>query len=124
MGSIHKRGNRWRIRWDLPPDPVTGRRRQSSATVAGSRRDAEKALALREAEILTGAWTDSRGLTLSQFADRWLPDVQRTVKPTTWRFYRSKVANLTSYLGDVRLSSIDAPRLNATYQRMLERRRV
>ena len=67
QASIQKLDDRrWRIRVEAPRDPRTGKRRQLSKTVRGSRKDAEKA----KHELLIKAGVDGvcTRLTLSEYA--------------------------------------------------------
>jgi Arm domain-containing DNA-binding protein len=45
QGSIERRGKSWRIRIDVGRDPVTGRRRQLTRTIGGTKRDAQEVMA-------------------------------------------------------------------------------
>ena len=79
QGSIQKRtgkrGPSYRVRVDLPVDPVTGERRQRSATFRTE----------REAEAALAAWVNEigRGTAASRPCSRWLTScVGRSV---TWR---------------------------------------
>ena len=44
-GNITRRGKAsWRVKYDLGPDPVTGKRKIAYKTIRGTRADAEKKL--------------------------------------------------------------------------------
>lgn len=119
MGSIKQRGEAWQIRWDLPPDPATGRRRQRSATIHGARKDAEQALALTEAEVARGRWHDPKRVTLDEYAERWLEAVATTVRPGTLDAYRTNLNRARRHLGGTPLSRLDGGALTVVYGRML-----
>lgn len=121
MGSIAAFGDGWRIRWELPRDPVSGRRRQGSKVVRGSKRDAQRELALREAEVLTGAFTDPRRVTVEAFVAEWLPVVEGSVKPTTLEAYETKLRNACEFLGPQTLSKLTPAGLTRAYTAMLGR---
>lgn len=88
-GSVTKRGDTWRLRYPLPPDPKTGKRRWGSETVRGTKADAE----IRLAEIRLANDPDG-GMTLSQFwADCYKPSIRPLMETTkrsyeqVWRLY-------------------------------------
>lgn len=69
-----KAGRRWRITYDLPPDPVTGKRRQK--TRRGFRTQGEANAALRNdlSELDKGPHIDTSRATLAEYLiDEWLP---------------------------------------------------
>ena len=77
---LRRRGsNRWQIRVDLGPDPVTGKRTQAYHTFGGSKREAvtEERRLLRERDA--GIYTMPERITVAEFFDRWLADVKERV---------------------------------------------
>jgi integrase len=85
-GSITKRGDAWRLIVDAGVDPVTGKRRQMSKTVRGSRKDAEQAMA----QLLTSAGrgdTHGHDARVSQLLDLWFERAR--LAPSTRVDYRS-----------------------------------
>lgn len=89
-GSIQRRGDAWRLVIDAGPDPITGRRRQTSRTVRGTKRDAQVALTQMLAEASQGV---SRGQdsTLGELLDAWL--AQAKLSPSTALDYRRAIAS-------------------------------
>lgn len=88
-GSIRKRGrNSWEIRVYAGTDPDTGRRRQLSRTVQGSRTQAQ-----RELRALTAfanvAPTIGAKATLGELLDRWFAINEPNWAATTVRNTRS-----------------------------------
>ena len=74
-GSIRKRGRTYTYVLDLPPDPVTGKRRQK--TKGGFRTKRECQAALNEAimAVQTGTYVEASRRTVRSFLlDEWLPD--------------------------------------------------
>ena len=89
-GSITARGRgRWEVRVPRPPDPATGRRRQRSITVHGSRRDAEAELRRLRDRVLPppGSRAGTR-LTLARLLDVWWESKRPTVAASTAREYQ------------------------------------
>ena len=114
-------GGRWQVMWDIGRDPVSGRRRQRSRVVHGSRVDAEIARdrVLRDLEV--GRTGGSGRTLLSTFVDAWLEAMRSQVRPTTWRYYEQKARSyVVPALGQRRLGSIRVGDLNVFYARLLE----
>jgi hypothetical protein len=74
-GHIYKRSpSSWTIVYDLPADSMTGRRRQKSQTVKGTKRDAERALRKVILSIEQGAYVKPSKITLGALLKQWLRD--------------------------------------------------
>lgn len=119
-GSIFRdeaRG-RWVAVTELPPDPVTGRRRRKKVTAASKaealrRMRAVQAEVARSGDVMTG-----QSMTVTQWMDRWVArDVEPHRKPSTTSDYRSvTTTHITPSIGRVRLSRLtpdDVRRLHA-----------
>ena len=74
-GHIYQRTKgSWTIVYDLPADPVTGKRRQKSQTVKGTKRDAERALREILLSIEQGVYVKPNKMTLGELLRIWLND--------------------------------------------------
>ncbi|MGB9919267.1 MAG: tyrosine-type recombinase/integrase [Moorellales bacterium] len=73
-GSITRRGSAWYIRYDLPRDPITGKRRQRCETVHGSRKDAERRLREILVQLDQGRWCEPASMTLGEYLEQWFLD--------------------------------------------------
>src|SRR5262245_19940199 len=81
-GNIHQRSpGSFRLRYSLGKDPVTGKRRFATATVRGTRKDAERELTrlLRTAD--TGEHVEPNRMTVRQWLEIWLDAVRAEVSP-------------------------------------------
>ncbi len=119
-GSIQKRvgprGTAWYAVVDLPPDPVTGKRRQKRVS-APTKRECEslatQVIAAAERDSVTAAGKE----TVRAYLTRWLAAVEPTLKPATFRRYGDMVRlHIVPVVGDVRLaklSPLDIQRLYA-----------
>lgn len=88
QGEITKLGkNRYRIRFSLPRDPVTGKRTRPTKTIHGSKKDAERVLRewIRAYEF--GEWNPTKSTTLNQHIDEWLGAAKGDMSETTFRAY-------------------------------------
>lgn len=118
-GHIRERGNgRWQILFDIAPDPVTGRRRQRSRTITGTRADAEAELERILDELDAGTWADDGTIRLGAFVDMWLEARRHQIEDTTWHGYRQKLGYLTRAMGHRRLAQVTGGSLAALYSRL------
>ena len=95
---------------------------RSHAVTFARKTDADRALALIEAEIAQGAWTDPDGakIKLADYADVWI--AQRPgLRPRTVEIYRGLLGrHVALYLGSVPLGKIDTPMIRAWRARLLD----
>ncbi len=114
-GHITKRGDSWSALVDLPPDPVTGKRRRKRLT-ASTKREVQVLVAQTIQAAQTG-FTDAGKLTVRDFLSRWLDATAPTLKPSTVRRYRDLIRlHVTPVLGNERLAKLapaDVQRLYA-----------
>ena len=108
-GQITARGDRkWLVRWYGGANPETGKRRYSSKTVHGTKKDAQKYLnsVLRSRDL--GTYVEPTRMTLDTYLDQWLEKSARTrVSPRTFGDYQKLLARyVRPKLGDRRLDSI------------------
>jgi integrase len=115
---IYKRGKRWRVIVYAGRDPITGRKRQKSVTVA-TRAEARQAEARLITEVGAGqhrSGTSTR--TVAELLDRWLEWRQsvRPISPTTVNSYRGYIdRSILPSLGHLQVGRLDAATLDAFY---------
>ena len=121
-GSIRKRGNSYRIRYEGPPG-ADGQRRQVHETVHGSRRDAERLLRQRLQEVEQGTHVSRSTITLREYLEEWIRTYGQTnVEPTTARGYQEKFRNyIYGTIGGVQLSQLRPEHADRVYAGMMER---
>lgn len=121
-GHIRELGpGRWQLMYDVDPDPVTGRRRQRSRVVRGSRHLAEAELARVISEQAAGIPQDDRTLTVTRLTDLWLAARRTQLRPTTLVGYRQKLGYVTALIGSRKVTQLTGGILTAMYGRLLER---
>jgi integrase len=104
-GSITKRGDSWSALVDLPPDPVTGKRRRKRIT-ARTKREVETQVAELIHKAETG-FTAAGKLTVHEFFDRWLESAAPTLRPATARRYRDVARlHIVGVIGNLRLAKL------------------
>jgi integrase len=118
-GSITKRtgtrGTTWYGRYDYA-DPATGKRVYRRVS-APTRKECEALLraAIQKAESGAGG-VDERLTVREYLVDRWLPALEPTVRPATYRRYLDVVRHhVLPTLGGLRLSKLSALDLQALY---------
>ena len=82
----------WELRLEAGRDPVTGRRRQISRTVHGSKREAQQVLNAMVAETDQGHGTGTKA-TFEQLSVQWLALVANDLSPTTLHRYKNLLKN-------------------------------
>jgi integrase len=120
-GRVEKYGKGWRYRFDLGPDPLTGKRRQ--ATRAGFATKREAAAAMNEAIQASrhGRFIRRSAQTVRDFLAEWLAAGRLGLKPSTWQSYRDYTKSYVDpIIGDAKLSELNAQRLNLLYLHLLE----
>ena len=104
-----RRPGAWEVRVPLPPDPATGRRRERSVTVNGTRRAAGTELA-RLADATLPSPGDRRAATTMTFAellDVWWEPKRPTLAASTAREYQRIIdARLKPDLGTIHLDRL------------------
>ena len=122
IGNITRRGkSSWRLKFDLGPDPVTGKRKIAYKTVRGSKREAQTALALAIAEHESGEWIEPSALTVQAYLEKWLTDHSKvTVSAKTYERYADLVDHhLIPRLGAHRLQRLTPLHIQGAYADML-----
>lgn len=110
---------RWRIRWELPPDPESGERRRGSRRGFATRKEAEAKLAGILGQVHKGTYVEPSRQRLATYLQDWLRGLR--VKPTTFDNYRTCAeVHVIPRLGGVRLVELTAEQVDGLY-RELER---
>ena len=107
-GHVQQRSpGSFRLRYTLGRDPVTGKRRTATATVRGTRKDAERELTrlLRTADI--GEHVDPSRMTVRQWLETWLDAIRAEISPKAHERY-SEIARcyLIPAVGQVPLAKL------------------
>jgi len=126
-GHIYQRAKgSWTIVYDLPTDTITGKRRQKSQTVKGTKRDAERALREILLSLEQGSYVKPNKLTLGEWLDQWCESfVVMNTTPRTYVSYRSIIDNhLKQGLGSIALSRLEPQQIQAYYADKLAKGRV
>jgi integrase len=121
-GTIEKLGkDRYRIRFNLGKDPLTGKYRYSPwRAVSGSKADAISAREEYRQEILGGLRLDVEKVTFGEFADAFHEQrvTMRIINEHTAPRDATHIGHLKRHLGAIRLKDIDQEVVSSVYTTM------
>lgn len=125
-GNVSRRSSGgWEYRFDIAPDPLTGKRRRVTKSGFATKREATRAMnqALTAHEQGRGVRPSRR--TVENFLNEWHRAVKGALRPSTWVNYRNYLdAYVIPVIGQTALQDLSAVRLNLLYTHLLERGRV
>ena len=126
-GHVYKRAKgSWTIVYDLPADSITGKRRQKSQTISGTKRDADRALREILLSIEQGAYVKPNKITLGELLRQWLIEyASMNTTDRTQESYASIVErHLIPGLGRVSLVELQAQHIQSYYANRLSEGRT
>ncbi len=121
-GHVYKRAKgTWTIMYDLSPDPVTGKRRQKSQTVKGTKRDADRALREILSSLEQGTYVKPSKVTVGEWLDQWCESYAvMNTSDRTYISYRSILdKHIIPGLGRIYLSSLEPQQIQDYYAKQL-----
>lgn len=121
-GHVRRRGKAsFELKFDIGPDPATGKRRIRYRAFKGSKREAEIELAKLIASNATGAYVDPTKLTVAQFIERWRRDwAESNVSPKTLERYVELLTNhVCSRIGNMPLQKVRPVNLAELYAALM-----
>lgn len=123
-GSVQPHGDgKWRLFVNAGTDPVTGRRRQITKVVTGSRKEAERALTRLLGEVDDGRHGPGADQTLGQVLDAWLAHKALSVQANTLDTYRASAGYVTEHLRALPIKKLTVAHLEELYAHLLLRGR-
>lgn len=123
--TVQARGRtRYRAVVDIGPDPVTGRRRQKTATF-DTRKEAKVWRATTTTQVSQGSYIAKAKDTLGDYLEHWV-ESRVSIRPTTRRNYQDALRPFVAELGAVPLDRLQKKDVEAVRDKMLtgELRRV
>ena len=125
------KGDRWRVIYDGPPDPETGKRRQRQKRGFVRLKDAQRFLRMVQGDVEDGSFIEPDRLTFAAYLnDEWLPSIRArsaedarrhrgTVSPATWESYRGSLDRyVIPRLGTVKLQGLTPSHLDELYDHL------
>lgn len=122
-GSINKRGtDSWQVKLFLGIDSE-GKRKTHTATIRGTKKEAEQYLNKIIRERDTGMFVESSSVTLNEFFDRWLETVSkiRTSERTSYGHESKYNRYFRKTIGYKRLDKLNIFDIQKVYAQILER---
>lgn len=126
-GTVFRRPDtgRWGYKFDLGPDPLTGKRRTRSRSGFLTKKEAaselRKAIAAHERGRLVGG----RRRTVQDFLEEWHQAIKPSLRRTTWVNYRNYLdAYVIPIIGGTAIQDLTPVRLNLLYAHLLEKGRI
>jgi integrase len=121
-GHVRKRGSKWAVVVDVGRDE-SGKRIQKWHSGFERRKDADEALSEILSGLRQGTYVEPSKLTLRGFIeDEWLPAMQRSLRPSTFRNYKGLFAHVLPALGHTPLRNLTPPMLTTLYGELLDGR--
>jgi hypothetical protein len=116
-GNITRRGkSSWRVKFDIDRDSETGKRRFHTATVRGTRKDAEAELARLLNDQNKGALVDANKLTVADYLRQWL-DGKHDLSPVTRERYQDTITKgIVPGLGTVELQKLKPAHVKTAFE--------
>jgi integrase len=116
-GHIRQRSpGSWELRYSLGTNSATGKRKIATATIKGTRRDAEKELRRLLRTVDTGEHVDSNRITVREWLTIWLATVKPEISPRTHESYTAIVNNrLIPAFGNLLLAKLAPVDIQKTY---------
>ena len=106
----------WEIRYSLGRDPATGKRRIATATVRGTRKEAERELRRLLRTLDTNEHVDSSRMTTREWLTAWLRAVREEVSPKSHERYGEIVSGfLVPELGALPIGKLAPSHIQAAY---------
>jgi integrase len=127
MSGVYKRAKgTWTIVYDLSRDPITGKRRQKSQTIKGTKRDAERKRHEIMSSIEKGLYVKPNKITLGEWLIQWLNDyVSINTTTRTLESYQSNIeGHLIPELGKIVLSELQPQDIQHYYAKAISGGRV
>lgn len=121
-GHVREHGKaRWRLEVELPPDPVTGRRRRKSRVIdAPNRRAALDAWAAFATEARSGDAPVPADLTVNELLDRWLAHIAGDGAPASLENWTEEFRRyIRPHLGNAAVAKVGPYDLDMLYRRLL-----
>jgi len=122
-GHIRKRSRgSWTLWVDLGRDPETGKRKQQTFTIHGSKKDAQRELRAILTRVEGGAYVKPTKMTVKEYLEQWLESyVATNVTPKTRERYESIVrVHLIPAFGSLPLTALHPQHIQEYYSRALK----
>jgi integrase len=117
-----KEGWKWLFKVDLPPDPLTGKRRQTTRRGFKTKKEAQKAATELLLQAEKGVKIVNQDMKLEEFLDKWIElSAKRKVRETTLKNYLRAINHrIKPVLGKHQLNKITAAQCQEFINKLLD----
>lgn len=106
----------YRVRVELPADPITGKRLYRVVGTFRTKKEAQSELSQAVAKVDRGTFIDATKMTIAELLTFWLDQHRHNIRPATNQQYTNLVnAHLIPSLGSVALQKLSPAHLAAMY---------
>jgi integrase len=107
MGFVKKDGSTWYYQTELGVDTLTGKRKRKKKRGFKTKREAEKALSLVEADVNKGTYLEPSKMLYKDYIEQWFRGKETTLGQQTKMVYRGNINyRITPKLGHLPLAFI------------------
>src|SRR5215467_8895637 len=124
-GRVYRRGSTWSYRFDIDPDPLTGRRRQASKGGFRTEREAWQVCRSAIRDYERGRFVGQSKRTVEEAFTEWLERIRHSIKPSMAKNWQNYTAYyVIPHIGQRAVQEIDGSVCDALYARLLAEGRV
>lgn len=124
-GYVYRRGSTWSYRFDIDPDPLTGRRRQVGKGSFRTKGEAWQACRTAMRDYERGRFARQSRRTVEQALTEWLERIRHSLKPsmaTNWQNYIAYY--VVPHIGRRLVQEVDGSVCDALYAKLLAEGRL
>jgi integrase len=124
-GRVHRRGSTWSYRFDIDPDPLTGRRRQTSKGGFRTEREAWQACRAAMRDYERGRYVRQHRRTVEEALTEWLERIRHSLKPSMAKHWQNYIAYyVVPHIGRRLVQDVDGSVCDALYAKLLTEGRI
>jgi integrase len=124
-GRVHRRGSTWSYRFDIDPDPLTGRRRQTSKGGFRTEREAWQACRAAMRDYEHGRYVRQHRRTVEEAVTEWLERIRHSLKPSMAKHWQNYIAYyVVPHIGRRLVQDVDGSVCDALYAKLLTEGRI
>jgi integrase len=124
-GRVYRRGGTWSYRFDVDPDPLTGRRRQTSKGGFRTEREAWQACRSAMRDYERGRHVRQSRRTVEEALAEWLERIRHSLKPSMAKHWENYIAYyVVPHIGRRLVQEVDGSVCDALYAKLLAEGRI
>jgi integrase len=124
-GRVYRRGGTWSYRFDIDPDPLTGRRRQTGKGGFRTEREAWQACRAAMQDDERGRYVRQSRRTVEEALPEWLERIRHSLKLSMAKHWQNYIAYyVVPHIGRRLVQEVDGGVCDALYARLLAKGRI